>query len=264
MPGVNVSDVSASETVWVPPRRREIIRWPLAGIKPFDRFLTRAMAMPASRYVVSVSGAEHVSHELDPFVFAANHNNYREALYLPAILMLIRRGHLFHFLADWNVRLYPGINFLFRRFDVITVTSKPCQYKLLNRLMPLCAEPEGALRRARRVLSEGKSIGIFPEGIINPRSDHLLSGHSGAAFLSLSESVPVIPVGITEVDKADRTGRPGVVVRIGAPLDPKSAGYTTSSRAAVAEWHATIMNRIAELSGKSWSPETRRRRPNKP
>lgn len=253
-------DETPNKAVWVTPRRRQIVRWPLVGLKPFDRFLTKAIAIVGNRYIVSVSGAENVGHELDPFVFAANHNNYRESLYVPALLMLIRRGHLFHFLGDWNVRLYPGVNLLFRRFGVITVTRKPCRYKLLNRLMPLFAEPGGALNRAKEVLANGKSVGIFPEGIVNHSRDRLLTGHSSAAFLSISAGVPVIPVGLAPVDNARGSGRDGLVMRIGAPLDPRAAGHTSPTRAAVTEWHATIMTRIGELSGKSWSPEPKRRK----
>ena len=254
MSETNSSDLNQPEEVWVPPGGLELFRWPLPNLRLFDRILIRNLVRAARRYVVSVSGIEHVSQGHDPFVLAANHATKPEAIYLPALLILLRRGHLVHFMGDWNFRLFPGINLLYRRFGVITVSHKPCPNRALNRLKPLYADPLGPFRRARKVLGEGRPIGIFPEGVVN-RADHLLSGHPGAALLSLRSGAPVVPVGIIPVPDANDRGRPGIAIRIGEPMDPRAAGHTTSTRAAIVEWHAVIMTRIAELSGRSWSPD---------
>src|SRR5690554_6580046 len=103
MPDFSVSDSSGA--VWVPPR----------GLDLVGRVLMRGMAMLARRHVPAVTGIEHVGPEHDPYILAANHTARREALTLPAVLALLRRGRLVHFLGDWNFRLYPGLNFLYRR-----------------------------------------------------------------------------------------------------------------------------------------------------
>lgn len=248
------SDLRGPDAVWVPPGGAELFRWPLPNLGLFDRILIRNLVRAARRYVVSVSGIEHIGPDSDPFVLAANHASKPEAIYLPALLILLRRGHLVHFLGDWNFRLFPGINLLYRRFGVITVSHKPCPNRALNLLKPLYADPIGPFRRARKVLGQGRPIGIFPEGVVN-RAPNLLSGHPGAALLSLRSGAPVVPVGIIPVADANGRGRPGIAIRIGAPMDPRAAGYATSTRAAITDWHAVIMSRIAELSGKTWSPD---------
>ena len=256
MSATTPSELSKAEAVWVPPGGSELFRWPLPNLRLFDRILIRNLVRAARRFVVSVSGIEHVSPDLGPFILAANHTSKPEAIYLPALLILIRHGHLVRFLGDWNFRLYPGLNLLYRRFGVITVSHKPCPNRALNLLKPLYADPIGPFRRARKVLGEGRPIGIFPEGVVNRAPDHLLGGHPGAALLSLRSGAPVVPVGIIPVADTNGRGRPGIAIRIGAPMDPRAAGYKTSTRAAIGDWHAVIMGRIAELSGKSWSPDT--------
>ena len=256
MSDITSPNIDTTETVWVPPRGRDLMRWPLASQHMLDRLLMRGLAALARRHVLSVTGVQNIGPELDPFILAANHTSRREAIYLPAVLTLLRRGRLIHFLGDWNFRLYPGINFLYRRSGTITVSRKPAKYRPLDRFKPLYAEPAGALQCARVNLSEGRSIGIFPEGTVNRQPDRLLAGHPGAAFLSLRMNVPVVPVGISLIDEPLPSGRHGIAVSIGAPLRPdRSAGSVT--RAEIAVWHATIMKQIAVLSGRDWSPDKR-------
>jgi 1-acyl-sn-glycerol-3-phosphate acyltransferase len=45
-------------------------------------------------------------------------------------------------------------------------------------------------------LKAGRTVGIFPEGVISPEEGGLARVHTGAARLALSTGVPVIPIGI--------------------------------------------------------------------
>ena len=53
-----------------------------------------------------------------------------------------------------------------------------------------------ALDRAQRLLNEGGTVVIFPEGDISPLEGGFLRPHTGVARLSLSTGAPVIPIGI--------------------------------------------------------------------
>lgn len=247
-------DPDSTATSWTPPGLRELLNWPLPGQNLIDRTLTRTMGLLARRSILSVSGLEHVRPEHDPFILAANHSSRSEALVLPTLLALHRHGKLVHFLGDWNFRLYPGLNFLYRRSRTITVSRKPVPIWPLDRLRPLYRDPEGPLRRARSYLERGRSVGIFPEGTVNTDDARLMSGHCGAAWLSLRTGAPIIPVGIVVTPRGNGR-RSGIDISIGRPLDPKDENAPARSRAGVREWHATIMQSIAALCGKDWVPE---------
>ncbi len=53
-----------------------------------------------------------------------------------------------------------------------------------------------AVLNGLRSLAAGRTIGIFPEGVITPESRAKLHGHTGVARLAIASGVPVIPVGI--------------------------------------------------------------------
>ena len=55
---------------------------------------------------------------------------------------------------------------------------------------------KAALAEATRLLNAGRTIIIFPEGIISPAEGGLHHGHSGVARLALETGAPVIPIGI--------------------------------------------------------------------
>lgn len=55
---------------------------------------------------------------------------------------------------------------------------------------------QDALDEAARLLKAGRTIIIFPEGVISPADGGQHRGHTGVARLALETGVPVIPVGI--------------------------------------------------------------------
>ncbi len=63
----------------------------------------------------------------------------------------------------------------------------------------ICVSPgqgKEALDEAKQRLQSGHSVGIFPEGLVSPRSGGCHPPRTGAARLAISTGVPVIPVGI--------------------------------------------------------------------
>jgi 1-acyl-sn-glycerol-3-phosphate acyltransferase len=120
-------------------------------------------------------------------------------------------------------------------------------------LKPLYMRGPGALRHGMHLLAAGVPVGLFPEGTVNRDPQRLKPGHKGAAYLSLRSGAPVIPVGIRFPGASDRiSDRAEMEVVIGAPLTPPIAAQGHLTRAELDAWHATLMNEIARLSGKTW------------
>lgn len=242
-----------------PPMWREVISWPLPERSFGDRLLLRALSLAACSQVRAIDGLEHIRPGNDPFILVANHSTRREALLVPALLMLHRGGRPIHFLADWNFRLIPGIGMIYRRGGAITVTRKSARPRFLNLFKPLFLNPVPALEQARRHLAEGHALGMFPEGTVNRDPVRLLAGRSGATRLSLETGAAMVPMGIRFPEAAH--GRPGAMeIHIGPPRRPPESMGTPAPLSAVRDWHATIMTDIARLSGKSWSPRKGDRR----
>jgi 1-acyl-sn-glycerol-3-phosphate acyltransferase len=120
-----------------------------------------------------------------------------------------------------------------------------------------------AFDEAIQLLSDGKTVGIFPEGALSPLDGGVCRPHTGVARLALTAQVPVIPVGIhlererikfveTTVDDKTETARwylhGPYAMTVGEPMrldgDVQDRGYVRS----VSE---RIMQRIACLSRES-------------
>lgn len=252
------SDLAIEPAANVP--RAPIVRnWIRSGI-------LAGLAAAARRWIVEIDGLEHIRAAHDPFIVAINHSTRSEALLVPAALIEHRAGRLIHFLADWNYRLIPGIGAIYRHAETITVLRKPARPAILNLLKPLYANAHGPLRSAVKALQTGNSVGIFPEGKINPDSSRLLPGFRGAAYLSLRTGAPIVPVGIRFPDsdlKHPISDFAPMAVRIGAPMYPARVWAERLSRAGIHAWHTTLMREIALLSGKEWSPQNFTLRPTK-
>jgi 1-acyl-sn-glycerol-3-phosphate acyltransferase len=160
------------------------------------------------------------------------------------------------FLADWNFRLIPGVGQLYDRSGTITLTRKDAKPRVLNRLKPLFEPHVPAHVEARRHLTQGGSIGIFPEGTVNRDGSRLLRGRRGAARLSLEAGVPVVPVGLCFARQNPRTGAVDPAspmgIRFGEPIRPPPSVSRPASLNEVHDWHGELMSAIAGLCGKGW------------
>jgi len=252
MPAVSASP-PCSLPAWHDFNPRALWHWPLPDLSArSDRWLLRGFVLAARKQVRAIHDWHHALPDQDPFVLIANHNSRRETVWLIALLLLLRGGRPVHFLGDWNFCLIPGIAELYRRTGTIRVARKPARPRCLNRLKPYFVGPIPALEQARAQLARGHSIGLFPEGTVNRDPARLLRGRFGAARLSLTAGVPVVPVGIRHA--ATRAGRidsgSAVTLRFGAPLTPPRGG--APNRAAVHDWHEVLMLALALVSGKVW------------
>ena len=228
---------------------------PLPGLeRSVDRVLVRLVAVLAAAHVHHLEGSERLLPTADPFLLACNHSSRRETLILTALLLLLRGGKPVHFLADWNFRLIPGVGYLYDRSGAITVARKPARPAILNALRSRYASSVTPYQQARQRLETGSSVGVFPEGRVNPRADALLPGRWGAARLAISAGVPVVPLGIRCARSRDHgrlvDPRSPLEIHVGAPLAPPRPG-AEPERDLAARFRAEIMETIAPLCGKA-------------
>jgi len=120
-----------------------------------------------------------------------------------------------------------------------------------------CADAaQAALDTAKRLLSQGKLLGMYPEGTRSP-DGRLYKGKTGLARLALDTGAPVIPIVLISTNvvnppgsKMWRFGR--VTVRVGKPLDftrfEGLAGNRFIERAVVDE----VMYELMQLSGQEY------------
>ncbi|MCS7011644.1 MAG: 1-acyl-sn-glycerol-3-phosphate acyltransferase [Anaerolineales bacterium] len=161
------------------------------------------------------------------------------------------------------------IQVLFPKPLSVMITNKAFKIPLLGAYMrkmkQICVTPgqgEQVLEEARQALESGRSVAIFPEGLISP-SDGFHAPRSGVARLALKSGVPVVPVGISLVEKGckripvELDGEPDVIawylrgpyaITIGKPLrfsgDP-------SDKSLVKQTAEHIMENIRQLAHES-------------
>ncbi len=246
------------------PSIREIWSKPLPHLAGdgLTRFLVRGVLSGFRSRLAGVRGLANVSASADPFILVLNHNQALEVLLVPALLFFFRDGKRVHFLADWNYRMIPFVEIFYRCGQVITLTRKPAKPRFLNVLKPLFTDALPAVQRTEDLLRKGASVGVFPEGTINRNPTRMLKGYSGAAQLSLTTGVAVVPGGIWFPRIPPGCQRipefSAMQVQFGTPLQPpRSQGPVELET--IREWHGVIMEKVSALCCKRWKVGTNRR-----
>jgi 1-acyl-sn-glycerol-3-phosphate acyltransferase len=116
---------------------------------------------------------------------------------------------------------------------------------------------EAALRTGLRILSEGKLLGIYPEGTRAP-DNRLYRGKTGVARLALKSRAPVIPMAMLNTFELMPSGQPyprlGVRpgVRFGRPMDFSRYYGMEDDPEVLRKVTDEIMQTIRELSGQEY------------
>ncbi|MBE9566662.1 MAG: 1-acyl-sn-glycerol-3-phosphate acyltransferase [Proteobacteria bacterium] len=150
-----------------------------------------------------VTGLEHVP-STGGVVLIANHTSYSD----PPIVGTASPRPV-HFMAKAELFDKPLLGAFIRRTHAFPVRRG--------------AADRTALRRAVRLLREGKVLLVFPEGTRSP-DGRLQELEQGAAFIALSGKAAVVPVGLVGADRLLPKGslilRPAKLhVRFGPPVD---------------------------------------------
>lgn len=166
------------------------------ALRSILRFLFRLLSR------LDVHGLENVPLE-GGFILAVNHLSWLDA---PLVYALIDRDNLTAMVAD-KYKKYALIRPLVLAVRGIWVNREQADFQ--------------ALRVARDFLHAGGMLGIAPEGT-RSRTGGLIAAKTGVAYLAEKAGVPVIPVGVSQTDRAVarlfRFQRPPVHIRFGEPF----------------------------------------------
>jgi 1-acyl-sn-glycerol-3-phosphate acyltransferase len=190
-----------------------------------------------------VQGLEHVP-DSGAVILASNHLAVADSFYLP---LVVRRR--ITFLAKAEYFTGTGLKGWFTRWFYTAAGQVP-----IDRTNADAAQ--SALDTAERILTEGKLLGMYPEGSRSP-DGRLYKGKTGLARLALQTGVPVIPVAMVGTNvvnppgsKMWRFGR--VEVKFGKPMDFSRfeglAGNRFIERAVIDE----VMYELMRLGGQEY------------
>jgi 1-acyl-sn-glycerol-3-phosphate acyltransferase len=196
-------------------------------------------------YRPKVDGLEHVPED-GPAILASNHLSFLDSIFLP--LLVPRR---ITFLAKSEFFTEKGVKGFLKKCFFSGVGQVPIDRTAGD-------AGKGAITTAKRILADGRLLGIYPEGTRSP-DGRLYRGKTGPARMALEAGVPVIPVvmiGTADVLPAGRT-RPrlfGVSVRvvIGAPMDFSRYAGMSDDRFVLRSMTDEIMYELMELSGQEY------------
>ncbi|MGW4356625.1 lysophospholipid acyltransferase family protein [Nocardia sp. NPDC004582] len=157
-----------------------------------------------------VEGVENIPPK-GAAILAGNHLSFTDWLFTP--LMSPRR---ITYLAKAEYFTTPGLKGRLQKFFFSGTGQYPIDRSGAD-------AAESALNTARKLLGEGRLVGLYPEGTRSP-DGRLYKGKTGVARLALETGVPVIPVALIGTDEVCPPGpfrwRPRkVTVKFGEPID---------------------------------------------
>ena len=177
---------------------------------------------------VEVDGVENVPQK-SPVIFVLNHPN---ALVDPAFLLCLAPRRV-SFLAKAPLFKIPVLGFLVRALEALPVYRRQDEGEDVSRNLETFAA-------ARKLLSQGGTIGICPEGVSHdePRLRPIKTGAARIALGAVSTGevtdLKIVPAGLYYTSKT--TFRSAVLLHFGKPLEVTRAALETDGsppRAAV-------------------------------
>lgn len=190
-----------------------------------------------------VEGLEHIPSS-GPAIIASNHLAVADSFYLP---LVVRRR--IWFLAKSEYFTGTGLKGWINRWFYTVSGQVPIDRSSAD-------SAQAALETAQGLLSQGRLLGIYPEGTRSP-DGRLYKGKTGLARMALHTGVPVIPVAMIGTDGVNPPGKKmlrfgRVTVRFGKPMDFSRfeglAGNQVIERAVIDE----VMYELMGLSGQEY------------
>ena len=190
-----------------------------------------------------VEGGEHVP-ATGAAIIASNHLSFSDSIFMP--LLVPRRVT---FLAKQEYFTGRGLKGWLTRAFFAGAGQVP-----IDRSSGSAAK--AALETGKRILVEGKLLGIYPEGTRSP-DGRLYRGKTGVARMALEAGVPVIPVAMIGTDKVQPIGKRiprirRIGVRFGPPLDFSRYEGLAGDRFVERSMTDEIMYELMMLSGQEY------------
>ena len=190
-----------------------------------------------------VDGVDQIPRE-GGAILVSNHMAVADSFFMP--LMMPRRVT---FLAKREYFTGTGVRGKFKKAFFSGVGQVP-----IDRSSGAAAQ--AALDTGVRLLSEGKLLGVYPEGTRSP-DGRLYKGKTGVARMALEAGVQVIPIAMFGTDKVNPIGSKmwwphKVVVKVGEPLDFSRYEGMAGDRFVERSITDEIMYALMELSGQEY------------
>jgi 1-acyl-sn-glycerol-3-phosphate acyltransferase len=179
-----------------------------------------------------------------PLIIASNHLSFSDSIFMPLVV-----PRKVTFLAKSEYFTSPGPKGLLKKLTFIALGQVPVDRSGGRR-------SEAAISTGLQVLSEGKCLGIYPEGTRSP-DGRLYKGRTGIARLAIESGAPIIPVAMFNTEKIQPTGKviPNIQ-RVGMTFgEPMYFDGDSTDLAYLRVVTDQIMNRIQELSGQVYVDE---------
>jgi 1-acyl-sn-glycerol-3-phosphate acyltransferase len=179
-----------------------------------------------------------------PLIIASNHLSFSDSIFMPLVV-----PRKVTFLAKSEYFTSPGPKGLLKKLTFIALGQVPVDRSGGRR-------SEAAIITGLQVLSEGKCLGIYPEGTRSP-DGRLYKGRTGIARLAIESGAPIIPVAMFNTEKIQPTGKviPNIQ-RVGMTFgEPMYFDGDSTDLAYLRVVTDQIMNRIQELSGQVYVDE---------
>jgi glycerol-3-phosphate O-acyltransferase/dihydroxyacetone phosphate acyltransferase len=177
---------------------------------------------------MEVVGLENVPHE-GPTLFCANHSNSM----LDPVMITVFSGRIVHFAAADILFRNPVLRVCLRLLGAVPIRRRQDHGGSAQ-------DNKGAFDAVYDVLAQGRSMGIFPEGMSHDEP-HLVTLRTGPARLALGAAqahgdarVRIVPCGFYYTNR--RRFRASVLLQFGEPLEmdaERLAAYETSPRETV-------------------------------
>ncbi|HSN05779.1 MAG TPA: lysophospholipid acyltransferase family protein [Candidatus Angelobacter sp.] len=177
-------------------------------------------------------------------ILASNHLSFSDSIFLP--LVCKRR---ITFLAKSDYFTTPGLKGWLTKLFMSGVGQVP-----VDRSGGRASE--AAMRTGLGILSEGKLLGIYPEGT-RSGDGRLYRGKTGVARMALEAGVPVVPCAMINTHLIQPPGRlrPRIMrvkIAIGAPLDFSRYEGMSGDRFVLRSMTDEIMYELMQLSGQEY------------
>ncbi len=200
-------------------------------------YILQAIAWPIAHTIFrlngtfTVHGYENIKDLKGPIIFASNHYNEMDPVIQRAVIpMLSRPAPLFwvsrprnHYTwKGWRSFLYG--EWFFRAWGAYPAYKGSKDYKQ-------------SLQHHIKILNDGYSMGIFPQGMNEKEQGRGAKVHGGVAFLSHFTNTPVVPVTIQGTLGLDAhklfIGRSDLEIHIGKPIYVSSDNYQEEAKKVV-------------------------------
>jgi 1-acyl-sn-glycerol-3-phosphate acyltransferase len=183
-------------------------------------------------------------------IVIANHTSSFDPMFIA-----MTSGRLIHWMVAKEYCLDWRLGWFFRLFEQIPAGRGGVD--------------SAAIKQAIRMASQGKLVGMLPEGRINTTGELMLPGRPGAVLVALKARVPIIPCYIKGAPYGGTIGpffRPAHVrVTVGDPIDLSEFHDREKDPEMMAELTRRCMSAIARLAGdenfvpqvagRRWKPE---------